>query len=239
MRPITYIICAAGNGERFRSNGLDLPKPLIKFNGKTMLERSLQSLEVCPGDQIILITRATDKVRVALPQDLASTWLEIEAPTGSQLETALLAESKILHEDLAIYNCDTFFRSENLRSDIEDGNYDGIIPCSLEPGSSWSFCEVDTDDNVLRVAEKERISDWASVGYYYFKGKGLFLETAKEECRSVRGKEAYVAPLYNRYLAARCKIKMNRVDEFLPFGTFDQINDYWGITLDELITQNR
>ena len=237
MKPISYVICAAGKGLRFREHGIKKPKSMIDLNGKSMLERSIESLQLRSIDQLIIISIKSDFLPLNFPS-INCHWLEIEATTKGQLDTFLLAKDIIQYEDIVIYNCDTFFTSPDLLNLIQSDRYVGIIPCSVQPGDCWSFCQVDSQFNVLNVAEKERISEWASVGFYYFRGKDLLLNLAEVECRSNQGKESYVAPLYNRYLAKGLKIQLALVDTFLPFGTIDQVKQYWNISIEELISQN-
>lgn len=238
MKPVTFVICAAGQGTRFKDHGITQSKPMIKLNGKTMLERSLDSLELLPQDQLIIISQKSDNLPSAFSQLKQVEWLEISAPTHGQLDTFLLAKNLLKHDDIVIYNCDTFFTCSELRNLIESDKFSGIIPCSIQPGLSWSFCKVGADFNVTEVAEKNRISDWASVGYYYFKGKDQLLKLAMLESQNPSAKESYVAPLYNRYLSAGLKVRVAQVQTFLPFGTIDQVKDYWDVSLKELIGQN-
>jgi NDP-sugar pyrophosphorylase family protein len=238
MKPISYVICAAGQGFRFREKGINIPKPLMLLKGKTMLERSIESLPLRPLDQLIIISQKADSLPSLFPTLHKCEWLEIEATTKGQLNTFLLAKDMILFDDIVIYNCDTFFHSPGLLELMESDLYSGIIPCSPQPGDCWSFCEVDSQLHILKVAEKERISDWASVGFYYFKGKKLLLELAELECLETQGKESYVAPLYNRYLALGHKLSVAEVDRFLPFGTIEQVKTYWDVSIEELKRQN-
>lgn len=233
-RPITFVICAAGKGERFLKHGLQTPKPLLKLNGQTMLDRSIASLNTLPCDQIIIIYYKDH----ALKQNDKYDFVEITHQTRGQLETFMLAKDKIINDEVVIYNCDTYFESQELNNLIEIGLYDGIIPCSKQPGDAWSFCQIDDSNNILKVAEKSRISEWASVGYYYFKNKSTLFELAKEELASIEGKEVYVAPLYDRYIQRGLKIKLAEVEIFKPFGTIEQIRDYWGISVEDFIYQN-
>lgn len=203
-----------------------------------MLELSIKSLQIQPQDQLIIISRLEDNLPERFKNFQQAEWIEISGNTRGQLDTFLRASGKIKFEDIVIYNCDTYFEASNLRAEIESGKYDGIIPCSAQPGESWSFCEVTNNHLITRVTEKERISDWASVGYYYFKDKKQLLDLAQKEVERVKEKESYVAPLYNEYIRMQLPLKMVVTDSFLPFGTVEQLKDYWGVELEDLIRQN-
>lgn len=234
--PITFVICAAGKGERFLKHGLTKPKPNLMLNGKTMLERSLDSLQVNSQDQLIIISNSSHKLNL---KNISAEMLEVDFHTRGQLETFMLAKDMIKHNEIVIYNCDTYFESSELNNLIASGKCHGIIPCSLQPGDAWSFCLADQTNTILKVAEKKRISDWASVGYYYFQDKNLLFELAKEELESVHDREVYVAPLYERYLKRGYAVKLAVSETFLPFGTIEQVKDYWGISIEDFIAQNQ
>lgn len=239
MRPVTFVICAAGKGERFRQKGINISKPKIKLKGHTMLERSIQSLELRPNDQLIIIGQEEDHLPDYFSSFSRVQWVTLTGPTKGQLDTFLKADKLLLHSDVVIYNCDTYFSCEKLRPMIDSGLVEGIIPCSIQPGTSWSFCEVNQHFDILDVAEKRRISDWASVGYYYFRDKTRLLDLARAEVQGVSGTESYVAPLYKRYIEQGLPLKMVPTDTFLPFGTIEQVQDYWNMSLEELINENK
>ena len=99
-KPIDYVLCAAGSGQRFKDVGLEIPKALIKINGKTLLERSLYSIDFHANDRLIIITQAKDHVKSNLKKNLEDTypkldiiWIEIKSHTSGQLATFFLAKN--------------------------------------------------------------------------------------------------------------------------------------------------
>ncbi len=233
--PINYIICAAGRGSRFAKDYPGIPKPAIELEGKYLLQWSCESLDFQDGDKLIIITQKEH--REGLKQAIASVkdeiaakfeWLELGALTGGQLETALQAKPLLdMNSSIAIFNCDTYYRSDNFLKLSQDQSIEGIIPCADVPGESWSFCEVDEHNIVKAVAEKKRISNWASVGMYYFRDAGRFIKMAEDYIASNQEAETYVAPFYQSYLDRGFKISMDPVSLFKPMGTPEQIKDYW------------
>jgi len=201
---VNYIICSAGHGSRFEQYFPNRPKPMIKLLDRYLLEWSLDSLTIFPDDNLIIITQKKHEVKKSLYHLITQrynfskvSWIEIDEVTNGQLETALLAKNYLnLDGSIAIFNCDTFFQSKNLLNLINNSEIDGIIPCSQEPGTAWSFCEIDGCNRILNVAEKNRISDWCSVGFYYFKDSRLFCQKAEKYIKEARVKETVVAPFY-------------------------------------------
>ena len=52
----------AGNGQRFIDAGYSVPKPLIEINGKTILDRSLESVKIDNCNLIFIIREDHCKV---------------------------------------------------------------------------------------------------------------------------------------------------------------------------------
>lgn len=247
---VNYVICAAGEGSRFREDFPSLRKPEILLKGRTMLEWSISSLPILSDDKVIVLTQKAHNLKKKLFNKIQSrfpfnkiAWVEIEAATKGQLETALLARDLLdLEKSIVIFNSDTYFEARHLQSMILDSGYDGVIPCiNEEKGDSWSFCEADENSNrILRVKEKVRISNWCSVGFYYFKDCRLFLNKAENHINRMinNGNETYVAPLYQDYIDEGLDVRICDVNLFKPMGTPYQVENYWGIEMRELVIAN-
>jgi dTDP-glucose pyrophosphorylase len=241
---ITYIICAAGAGSRLKDISAFVPKPLLLLNNKTLLERSLESLTVQKGDQVIVVHRfdaLNEDFQKALSQKLGYhiTFLKILELTSGQAETAALTKNLIVHDQIAIFNSDTFFKSRNLLKAMSDERFDGVIPCSKQNGSAWSFCLTEGEGpfyKTLVVAEKNRISDWCSAGLYYFRNKEDFFNLVESE--KPKEVEFYIAPLYNKLIKLKKNIITVDCEEFKPMGTLDQIFDYWKVTKADFVKEN-
>lgn len=244
---IDYVICAAGAGERMKTINPSIAKPKLVLRGRNFLNWSLQSLDFFPGDRVHLLVQrgVLGEVDIAtFKKNYPGTdffLYELSKVTGGQLETALLSKAGWrVGQPLVIFNSDTYFRSRNLLAQIHDSNAEGIIPCSKEMGDSWSFCKTGSRDDlaVSEVTEKKRISDWCSVGYYFFRNSQLFLNYVDRYLKGNVSAESYVAPIYNLYLNDGLTIEINSVDLFKPMGSLDQLQQYWGASLAEMRQEN-
>lgn len=244
---VTYVICAAGEGSRFRAAFGDTPKALIRLCGATLLEWSLRSLPIFADDRLVLITQRKHRVREKMHAHIqnqypfnALHWLEIPELTRGQLETATLARPYTPPESgLVVFNCDTYFQSPTLPALLADPTVDGVIPCAEAEGTAWSFCLPDERGRALEVSEKERISPWASVGLYAFRDAAEFFARAEEALSRPADKaEYFVAPLYQDYIVQGRNIFMDRVTLFKPMGTPDQIETFWNRPLAEVKAEN-
>ncbi len=75
--------------------------------------------------------------------------------------------------------------------------------------------------HVLEVAEKKRISDYASTGMYYFSNGYDFIKYSKKMIASkkkVRG-EYYVIPVYQQYIIDNRQIEISSVKKVWDLGT--------------------
>jgi NDP-sugar pyrophosphorylase family protein len=75
LRPIEGAILAAGRGERLRSQGPDLPKPLVKLGGETLLARQTRILVEAGASRVVAVVNSEtaaliDRERIALPAEL-------------------------------------------------------------------------------------------------------------------------------------------------------------------------
>ena len=252
---IVYVICAAGLGTRTREISADIPKPLLILENKLLLEHAIGSFSIRPEDRVIIIGLERHQLERAQPQLLNRwpamnlSWVNLENVTRGQLETAILGIQKLgLSPDstsgLVIFNADSAFSPIDLAVDEKFHEWEGLIPVSKEPGDAWSFAAVSKEDEspmpVTRVTEKQRISPWCSTGFYYFRTWSLFRSFASLEIESMKGsdQEIYVAPIYNRYLAAGKKVGALAIMDFKAMGSLEQINTYWSLGLADLVREN-
>lgn len=247
-KPIDWFVCAAGSGRRFTDKGLAVPKPQIRLKGRSMLERSLLCLPVRPGDRIIVIVQKKTS-QAAFESEISSLfphvrfhWVRLTKQTSGQLSTFLAAKKYFQPKrGVAIWNCDTSFSSSDFEANLTDASWDGLVPCGKLPGASWSFFRTDRTLGLVEVKEKKRIAPWASVGLYYFKDIRIIRKVAQSIVRAAPGdgfNEHYVSAVYPQLIAAGLKLKVCPTDVFLPFGTPEQVADYWNVSSTQLRKEN-
>ncbi|MBY0384084.1 hypothetical protein K2X05_02905 [bacterium] len=251
MNSVTFIICAAGEGIRMQHISPKTPKYLMRIEKKTLLEWSLLSLPFIEGDQIIFVSRISNEHNVFTDRFLSQfsqkrgvsfKSLYIQQSTSGQAETALLAKPLVKHRRIAIFNSDTYFQCKILDWGIHQSEYDGLIPCFKTQGNSWSFFK--TIDNrpfysVIDVAEKNRISDWCSAGFYYFKDGNEYFEIVQNELKNSlpKNNEFFIAPMYKSLLKSHT-IKVVDCELFKPMGTPEQVTNFWKIPISNLKKEN-
>ena len=85
--------------------------------------------------------------------------------------------------------------------DAQERKLDGSILCFRDEtrDPKWSFAKTDLDGFVTEVREKQAISEFATVGIYYFNAGRDFVNAAREMIKlddRVNG-EFYTCPTYN------------------------------------------
>jgi dTDP-glucose pyrophosphorylase len=93
-------------------------------------------------------------------------------------------------------------------------------------GDQWSFARMDEQGRVLETAEKRRISEWATTGLYYFRHGCDFVRhsDAMIAADERSNNEFYVAPVYNRMIAAGADIRANKIDKVWVLGTPEDLS---------------
>lgn len=224
MQKLDIVITMGGLGSRFRKAGYTVPKYMIEAKGKTLFEWSMISLDGYKdvAEQYIFIALKDDAVDAAafIKEQCAKLQIVnyqvilLDALTDGQATTAMLAAKYWNAENgLLIYNIDTYVEAGEMHYKELKG--DGFIPCFQAEGDHWSFVRLDERGQAVEIKEKERISDFCTLGAYYFKSCALYAalynEYYSDAANLVKG-EKYVAPLYNHLLQKNGKIYISDVD---------------------------
>lgn len=238
---INIVIPMAGAGSRFFKAGYTEPKYLIKVNDKMLLEHSLAGLPLHAAKKIFFVALQQHVNEFSLSDVLSNLLgknlfeiITVPQITRGQAETVLACANKIdTSDDLMIFNIDTFYVSKHQDELLSDSQkkHDGFLGAFKAEGSKWSFAETDDQGFVTRTTEKVKISEHALTGLYHFSKGSDFVSVAKECIRDneTSAGEYYIAPMYNRLIAAGKKFVLDHVDKFIPLGTPEDISDAKGL----------
>lgn len=217
---LNVVITMAGRGSRFYEAGYKVPKYEITAHDRSLFEWSMLSLKN-------FLTENTRVIFICLEENKSSDFVlrqtkllgltdvhivELKEVTDGQATTAYLSQELWNPEwPLLIYNIDTYVKPHALQPrDIRPGS-DGWVPCFQVPGEHWSFVKLGDDGWAVDLAEKQRISDNASIGLYWFSRAGRYVELYdrffSDRKNLVRG-ERYIAPLYRQLLAEGGKVSL-------------------------------
>ena len=231
---LNIVIPMAGEGSRFAKAGYTFPKPLIEVHQKPMIQLVVDNLGL-KGKFIFIIRKEHLKkynlksfLNVIAPNCKIIT---IDKVTEGAACTVLLAKKYINNsKPLIISNSDQFIEwspSETMYN-FYSKNIDGGILVFKATHPKWSYAKTDTNNNVIKVAEKKVISDNATVGVYYWKqGKDFVKYSEKMIRKNMRvNNEFYVCPVYNEAIKDKKIIKLKKVNSMWGLGTPEDL-DYF------------
>lgn len=222
------IIPMVGKGSRFKTTGINLPKPLIPVRGMPMFLWSIKNLPhefenyifICLKEQIELF-QIDKQIRRYLSELV--TVVACDQATDGQACTVLLAEDLIGNEPIIIHNVDTFFGCD--MSFINDNTIDGAIPYFESADPAMSYLRFGQSNRVVEMAEKKMISTHATIGLYYFTRGSDFIWAAKRMiAENFRvNNEFYVGPVYNYLIEKGCTIVGVPANYVWDLGTLEKI----------------
>ena len=177
---MNVIVTMAGEGARFKKAGFCAPKHMILVKGKTLFEWALISLTNFFDNKFIFVARKSHKTSGFIKEKCSTLGIndmqikEIDYLTKGQADTVMEAEEQIadLGEEVVVYNIDTYVEAYELKQ--EDIKGDGWVPVFETEGVRWSFVRFGADFRVTEMTEKIRISEYGTIGLYYFKSFNLF-----------------------------------------------------------------
>lgn len=236
---LNVVIPMAGLGSRFANEGYKKPKPFIDVNGKPMIVRVLENLAI-PNAFYYLIARkehlvAEQEIVRSIEKDYPVQFISIDKLTEGTACTVLFAREYINNSiPLLIANSDQIIDSDINEFVLDslarglDGSILTFIDYELNP--KWSFAEIDSDGFVLRVKEKEAISNIATVGIYLFSKGSNFVDGAVDMIinNDRVNNEFYSCPVFNYVIKSAKKIGHYNIerDQMFGLGTPNDLKKY-------------
>ena len=218
---LNVVITMAGRGSRFHEAGYEVPKFEIMAHGCSLFEWSMRSLEnfLTPSSRVVFICLKENKSSSFVLHQARTLGVtdvhivELDEITDGQATSAYMSRELWNPEwPLLIYNIDTYVKPHALKPDDIRSGSDGWVPCFRVPGEHWSFVKLGDDGWAIDLAEKQRISDYASIGLYWFKRADRYVELYdkffSDTKNLVRG-EKYIAPLFRQLLSEGGKVSLS------------------------------
>jgi dTDP-glucose pyrophosphorylase len=231
---LNVLIPMAGAGSRFEQAGYTFPKPLIEVNGKPMIQVVIENLNL-DANYIYVVQKAhREKYNLDTLLNLISPnckIVEVDGLTeGAACTTLLVKELIDSSNPLIIANSDQYIEwdSNEFMYKMNETNADGGIVTFQSTHPKWSFAKIDENGFVTEVAEKNPISDIATVGVYFWKHGSDYVKFAEEMIsKNIRvNNEFYVCPVFNQAIANCKKIKTFNIKKMWGIGTPEDLNYY-------------
>jgi dTDP-glucose pyrophosphorylase len=231
---MNVLIPMAGAGSRFAAAGYTFPKPLIDVNGKPMIQMVVENLNIDANFVFVVQKEHREKYNLDTLLNLIAPnckVVEVDGLTEGAACTALLAKEYIDSDaPLFFANSDQFvdWDSNEFFYKMNETDADGGIVTFKATHPKWSFAKIDDNGIVTEVAEKNPISDLATVGFYYWKHGSDFVKYAEQMITNnvrVNG-EFYVCPVFNQAIDGGKVIRTFDVPKMWGTGTPEDLKYY-------------
>lgn len=233
-KKMNVLIPMAGAGSRFAQAGYTFPKPLIDVNGKPMIQVVVDNLNVDAHFIFLVQKEHYEKYNLQSVLNLIAPGcdiIQVDGLTEGAACTTLLARDLInTDETLLMANSDQFVEwnsNECLYAFTADTIDCGIVTFeSTHP--KWSFAKIGPDGFVSEVAEKNPISNIATVGIYYWSHGSDYVKYADQMiAKNIRvNNEFYVCPVFNEAIADGKKIRVKNIERMWGLGTPEDLKHY-------------
>jgi HAD superfamily hydrolase (TIGR01509 family) len=231
---LNVLIPMAGAGSRFEKAGYTFPKPLIEVRKKPMIQIVVENLNIEANYIYVVQKSHREKYNLDTLLNLitpGSKIIEVDKMTEGAACTALLAKKYIDNNSSLLFaNSDQFVEwdSNEFMYKMNETNSDCGIVTFKATHPKWSFAKVNDSGLVTEVAEKNPISDTATVGFYYWKHGSDFVKYAEEMIKkNIRvNNEFYVCPVFNQAIEDGKKIRIFNVSGMWGLGTPEDLNYY-------------
>ena len=232
---LNVLIPMAGAGSRFQQAGYTFPKPMIQVHDNPMIQVVVDNLGLEANYHFVVQKEHREKYNLDTFLNLISPGdckvIEVDGMTDGAACTALLAKEFIDNDNpLFFANSDQFveWNTVEFMYNMQETNADGGIVTFKATHPKWSFAKVNDDGLVTEVAEKNPISNNATIGYYYWKHGSDFVKYAEQMIeKDIRvNNEFYVCPVFNEAIQDNKKIRPFEVNGMWGLGTPEDLQYY-------------
>jgi HAD superfamily hydrolase (TIGR01509 family) len=231
---LNVLIPMAGAGSRFEKAGYTFPKPLIDVEGDPMIKLVTENLNLRANFIYIVQKSHREKYNLDTLLNLISPnckIVEVDGLTEGAACTTLLAKEFIDNDNpLVMANSDQYIEwdSNEFMYKMMETNCDGGIVTFKSTHPKWSFAKVNENGLVSEVAEKNPISDIATVGIYYWKRGADYVKYAQQMIeKNIRvNNEFYVCPVFNEAIGDGKEIRTFEIQKMMGLGTPEDLTTY-------------
>jgi NDP-sugar pyrophosphorylase family protein len=231
--PGITLLPMAGQGNRFRMQGYDTPKPFLPIRGQMMAVAALRDLP--ETDSTTVISLKSHAVGQYFP---GCKIVELAETTNGQATTCMAALDDVDdNTPLTVTACDNgaMYDPDRLENLMNDGSVDVIVWCFTNNPTGklyphmYAWLDVDDSDSIREVSIKKpfatKPNTHAIIGTMFFRKAGVFKAAYKhivDHDLRTNG-EFYVDNLLQPLIEQGYSVKAFPVDYYLCWGT---PNDY-------------
>lgn len=240
---LKILIPLAGKNQFFSESEYPFPKPLIEFNGKTMIEHLIENFNTINEEkQFIFIVNTEDCKQYHLDNvlniltDHQCKIIKLDNETKGAACSAMMAVEYIDNDEpLIISNADQLFdiKLQLVIDSFKDSDAGVITFESIHP--RWSYIRLNGENKVIETAEKRPISKSAIAGFYFFtRGRDFINASSKmiKKDANVNG-SYFISPSLNELVLENKLIDIYKIDnqKYHTFYTPSKIKEYERISV--------
>lgn len=234
MEKIHLIMPMAGGGTRFGKEGFQLPKPLIRLQGKPFFYWAVQSIvKYMDVEDIIFVVLQEHTENFSIDREILEHYPNARIHVIPQvLNGAVLTcceGVKLVDDELPILfnDCDHAFLCQTFYDFCRCAAFEKTDAALLTfPSDSpcYSYVCFDQSGNITGTVEKEAVSSEAVCGAYYFRNRNIFKDAVETYLEKCSYNEFFVSGVYNVLADEGKKLCTFSTDEHISFGTPDEYN---------------
>lgn len=177
---MNYAIIAAGEGSRLAQEGVALPKPLVKLNGKEMVRRLIDiflkndasSISIIVNEEMIQVQDYLSELKLDIPFNV------VVKSTPSSMHSFYELRNYLRDGKFCLTTVDTIFREEEfsayIRSFIADEVNDGMMAVTdFIDDEKPLYVDVDESMNITGFLDKTDNAKYISGGIYGLTPKAI------------------------------------------------------------------
>jgi choline kinase len=168
-------IIAAGRGERLRADGEDIPKPLVRIGGETLLARQARAMTRVGARKVLAIVNSEtaeviERDRIELPANLRL----MVRDTANSMESLLALGEKLAPGNFLLATVDAIIANAEFAKFMEQaralitnhelGGFDGVLGVVKWRGDKKPlFAKVAADRTIVALGDEESVMVTAGV----------------------------------------------------------------------------
>lgn len=223
---VNLLVPAAGLGSRFRSKGFAIPKPMIEYRSKSLLDHSVESVRTNFEVQqmVVVLNRQhieSDNIDAFVARRYPdATQFIVDGLTRGAAETAYLGLASIRNKSLPliINDCDHRFGKVSNLDTYDSEDWDARINYFASTDPRFCFVEV-KGNQVSRIVEKQVISSSAVAGCYVFRDVATYITGyAKVRNRNLQNGEEFVSLVIQEIISENGRVFADEIFEHQDLG---------------------
>jgi dTDP-glucose pyrophosphorylase len=222
---LTYI-AAGGKGKRFLPYSKIIPKPLIPYRGKSMIEIIIDKFQKEKvSNFVVSVGYKSQMIKYFLDykysnKSISLSYIEEKLPMGTA--GALFGLKKYKVNNIYVINCDTIlnYNYNKILNFHKKNNFDvTIVVCKKKVNLKYGDCKID-NNKLINIFEKPTLTSIVNVGFYIF---------SKEVINKIQNmKNTDMTDLINELLKKNFKIGAYLVKQsfWKDLGSYEEIQNY-------------